>query len=92
MRTADSNCNPRHKPIKSWSSHGFWWYLTPLGWLGGFAAGFVLVATGLQLGHTFSNISGLDIPAQLGQLPETSYPCGLENPCFEKGRYQPIWL
>ena len=92
MRTADPDYNPRHKSVRPRCSRGFWWCLTPLGWLGGFVAGFVLVATGLQLGRTFSNNSGLDIPTQLGQMPETSYPCGVENPCFEKGRYQPIWL
>ena len=92
MQTADQKCIPRRRLVRSQSSRGFWWCLSPLGWIGGFVAGFVLVATGLQLGRTFSNASGLDTPAQMGPMPETSYPCGVEIPCFEKGRYQPIWL
>ena len=92
MRSADRNCNPPHKVVSSRCSRGFWWCLTPLGWLGGFVAAFVLVATGLQLGRTFSNISGSDPAQQWSPMPDTSYPCGVELPCYDKGRYQPIWL
>jgi hypothetical protein len=92
MRTAIRSSILCHKPARSRSFHGLWWCLTPLGWLGGFVAGFILVAAGVQFGRAFSNISGPDSPAQMGRMPDTSYPCGVENPCFEKGRYQPIWL
>ena len=90
--TSDRSCNPRSMLERSRYSPSFWWCLTPLGWLGGFVAGFVLVATGLQLGHAFSDASGLDTPARFGEMPDTSHPCGAGTPCFEKGRYQPVWL
>ena len=55
-------------------------------------AALVLIQTGLQLGRTFNDPSGLDTAARFGIAPDTSYPCGLEIPCYEKSRFQPIWL
>jgi hypothetical protein len=52
----------------------------------------VLVATGLQLGRMFNDVSALDIPAQFSKIPDASHPCGAGNPCFEKEHYQPVWL
>ena len=53
---------------------------------------FALVQTGFRLGRSFNDPSGLDTAARFGIPPDTSYPCGVEIPCYEKGRYQPIWL
>jgi hypothetical protein len=92
MPTADRCANPRHKPKRSRYSRRLWWWLTPLGWLGLLVAGFVLVAAGMQLGRAFSDASGLGASAQFGEAPESSQPCGAGNPCFERGRYQPVWL
>lgn len=55
-------------------------------------AAFAFVATGFRLGHTFSDISSQDASARSGNAPDTSYPCGVEMPCFDKSRYQPVWL
>jgi hypothetical protein len=78
--------------MRSRYSRGLWWCLTSLGWLGGFIAVFVLVAAGMQLGRAFSDVSGLDASARFGKVPDGSQPCGAGNPCFERGRYQPVWL
>jgi hypothetical protein len=53
---------------------------------------FALVQTGVRLGRSFNDPSGLETAARIGISPDTSYPCGVEIPCYEKGRYQPIWL
>jgi hypothetical protein len=53
---------------------------------------FALVQTGFRLGRSFNDPSALDAAARIGIAPDTSYPCGVEIPCYEKGRYQPIWL
>jgi hypothetical protein len=92
MLRSDRYGNRRRKPVRLRSSPTLWWCLTPLGWLGFLVAGFVLVATGLQLGRMFSDASALDIPAQFSKIPDVSHPCGARNPCFEKERYQPVWL
>jgi len=55
-------------------------------------AAFAFVATGFRLGHTFNDISSQDASTHSGNTPDTSYPCGMEIPCFDKSRYQPVWL
>lgn len=53
---------------------------------------FVLVKTGLQLGRRFGDLDSQEAAVGLGNRPDNSYPCGPDIACFEKGRYQPIWL
>jgi hypothetical protein len=55
-------------------------------------AALALLEAGLQLGRTFGELSSQEAATGYGSRTENSYPCGPDIACFEKGRYQPIWL
>jgi len=92
MANATSMSEQHQSRMRSWSPRHIEYVITAMIGLGGFAAAFVLIGTGVGLGRTFGNAPRLDAPALFGSAPSASYPCGVDIPCFEKGRYQPIWL
>jgi len=53
---------------------------------------FLLLEMGVQLGRAFNAVNESDVATRFSVTPDNSYPCGPNIGCFEKGRYQPIWL